>query len=42
MCSLFDPGIYARLCCDTILFDATEKIESGTGWPSFTHPASRR
>jgi methionine-R-sulfoxide reductase len=38
MCSLFEPGIYACLCCDTVLFDATEKFESGTGWPSFTQP----
>ncbi len=38
MCSLFEPGIYACVCCDTILFDATEKFESGTGWPSFTQP----
>jgi peptide-methionine (R)-S-oxide reductase len=38
MCSLFEPGIYGCLCCDTILFDASEKFESGTGWPSFTQP----
>jgi peptide-methionine (R)-S-oxide reductase len=38
MCSLFEPGIYACVCCDTILFDASEKFESGTGWPSFTQP----
>jgi methionine-R-sulfoxide reductase len=38
MCSLFEPGIYACLCCDTVLFDANEKFESGTGWPSFTQP----
>ncbi len=38
MCSLFEPGIYSCLCCDTVLFDATEKFESGTGWPSFTQP----
>src|SRR5215472_11578106 len=40
MCSLFEPGIYACLCCDTVLFDATTKFESGTGWPSFTQPVS--
>jgi methionine-R-sulfoxide reductase len=38
MCSRFDPGIYACVCCDTVLFDAREKFESGTGWPSFTQP----
>jgi peptide methionine sulfoxide reductase msrA/msrB len=38
MCSLFEPGIYACVCCDTLLFDANEKFESGTGWPSFTQP----
>ncbi len=38
MCSLFEPGRYACVCCDTLLFDANEKFESGTGWPSFTQP----
>ncbi|MEM8558918.1 MAG: peptide-methionine (R)-S-oxide reductase MsrB [Bacteroidota bacterium] len=38
MCSLFEPGRYACVCCDTLLFDASEKFESGTGWPSFTQP----
>ena len=38
MCSLFEPGMYSCLCCGTLLFDATEKFESGTGWPSFTQP----
>ena len=38
MCSLFEPGIYSCLCCDTVLFDASVKFESGTGWPSFTQP----
>jgi peptide-methionine (R)-S-oxide reductase len=40
MCGLFEPGIYACLCCETILFDAAEKFESGTGWPSFTQPVA--
>jgi methionine-R-sulfoxide reductase len=40
MCSLFEPGRYACVCCDTVLFDASEKFESGTGWPSFTQPIS--
>ena len=38
MCSLFEPGIYSCVCCDTLMFDAAEKFESGSGWPSFTQP----
>ncbi len=39
MCSRVEPGQYACACCDTLLFDAGEKFESGTGWPSFTQLA---
>ena len=38
MCSYFEPGKYACVCCGTELFDGGEKFESGTGWPSFTQP----
>lgn len=40
MCSLFEPGKYACVCCGTLLFDGNEKFESGTGWPSFTQPVT--
>ena len=39
-CEAVDPGRYACVCCHTELFDAGEKFESGTGWPSFTQPVS--
>lgn len=38
MCSSFEEGLYGCVCCGTLLFDANEKFESGTGWPSFTLP----
>ncbi|MDK1289386.1 peptide-methionine (R)-S-oxide reductase MsrB [Pseudoalteromonas umbrosa] len=39
-CSLFEPGQYECACCGELLFNAQEKFESGSGWPSFTQPAS--
>jgi peptide-methionine (R)-S-oxide reductase len=33
-------GTFRCVCCDAPLFDAGTKFESGTGWPSFTAPAS--
>lgn len=40
MCSLFEPGQYACVCCDTPMFDSETKFESGSGWPSFDQPIS--
>jgi len=31
-------GVFACVCCGQPLYDAQDKYESGTGWPSFTRP----
>ncbi|UNY99897.1 peptide-methionine (R)-S-oxide reductase MsrB [Zhouia spongiae] len=38
LCTTYDAGKYNCICCDTPLFDATIKYNSGSGWPSFTQP----
>lgn len=34
-------GVYSCGACGARLFDASTKYDSGTGWPSFTEPATR-
>jgi peptide-methionine (R)-S-oxide reductase len=36
-----EKGIFRCICCDTALFDASTKFESGTGWPSFWAPIAK-
>ncbi|MFZ0039352.1 MAG: peptide-methionine (R)-S-oxide reductase MsrB [Candidatus Acidiferrales bacterium] len=36
-----EKGVFRCVCCDTALFDASTKFESGTGWPSFWAPIAK-
>ena len=35
-----DPGTYRCIVCDSVLFHSDTKYDSGSGWPSFTEPAT--
>ena len=35
-----NPGTYRCICCGNDLFEAGDKFESGTGWPSFVRPVA--
>ena len=36
-----EPGDFICVCCKNKLFTSSTKFESGSGWPSFSSPATR-
>ena len=37
-----EDGIYTCICCAAKLFDSKTKYNSGSGWPSFYQPNSKK
>ena len=37
-CGIHKKGIYNCICCSTPLFNSKIKMNTATGWPSFTQP----
>ncbi|MCJ8163405.1 peptide-methionine (R)-S-oxide reductase MsrB [Pontibacter sp. E15-1] len=40
-CRVYTPGAYACVGCGSVLFQASEKYNAISGWPSFTQPSSK-
>ncbi len=37
-----EKGVYTCVCCDLPLFSSDTKFDSGTGWPSYYQPISKK